>query len=369
MKRQPGSAANPFSADLLERGAAGYAGYAVGLMLDRDPGLPERAGTGAGSAWRAHLTQRVLELAAAVAAGEDRLFTGRVTWSRKAFLARQQDEGDLRRSLEALRDVLAERLPAPAMPLPLAYLEAALTGLAGPPPVPEASELDPAQPHHRLALTYLEQILAGNVADGIRLVTRAALNGLGAEAAYTRVLLPAQREVGRLWHAGEIGIAEEHMVTAATQRVMAVVADQATGQPPNGRTVVVAAVSGNVHDIGLRAVGDLYQLAGWRVIFVGADVPLQEFPTMLTFFGADLLMLGATMATHVARVEQTVHSIRTRCERPVRVLVGGGAFDEVPELWRKVGADGYAPTIDGALSVGARLVGLGSDGTGEPRPA
>ena len=42
----------------------------------------------------------------------------------------------------------------------------------------------------------------------------------------------------------------------------------------------------------------------------------------------------------------------------MRVVVGGAAFDEVPDLWTRVGSDGYAPTIDQALDVGARLVGL-----------
>ena len=139
---------------------------------------------------------------------------------------------------------------------------------------------------------------------------------------------------------------------------MAVVASQAPRQPANGRTVVVAAVSGNVHDVGLRALADMYQLAGWRVIFVGADVPMLDLPTLLVFFEADLLMLGATLATHVPRVEQAIRSIRARCERPVRVVVGGAAFDEAPDLWTRVGSDGYAPTIDQALDVGARLVGL-----------
>lgn len=369
MQQHTESAGNAFAADLLERGASGYAGFAAALMVERDPGLRERDGAGAPGAWRGHLTQRVLELSAAVAVGEHRLFTGRVTWSRKAFRARQQQDGDLRASLEALREVLAERLPAPAAPLPLHYLEAALDSLAGPPPEPDASELDPRRADHRLALTYLEKVLAGNIADAISTVTAAALNGLGAEAAYTDVLLPAQREVGRLWHAGQIGIAEEHMVTAATQRVMAVVADRAPRQAPNGRTVVVAAVSGNVHDIGLRAAADIYQLAGWRVIFVGSDVPLMEIPSTLTFFAADLLMLGATLATHVARVEQAVQSIRNRCERPVKVLVGGSAFDEAPELWQKIGADGYAPTISTALEVGSRLVGLDGKSAGQAGPA
>jgi hypothetical protein len=42
----------------------------------------------------------------------------------------------------------------------------------------------------------------------------------------------------------------------------------------------------------------------------------------------------------------------------VRVVVGGAAFDEASDLWSKVGSDGYAPTIDQALDLGARLVGL-----------
>jgi methanogenic corrinoid protein MtbC1 len=358
MARTQPSHGNAFAGDLLERTASGYAGLAASLMLDRDPGLRDRQGPTAAGTWRAHLTQRVLELAAAVLAGEPRLLTGRVTWARKAFKARGQDELDLRNSVQALRDVLVEQLPKHAIDLPVGYLDAALATLALPAPAPDPCELDPKRPADRLALQYLQKILEGNVAEAIDVVTAAALNGLGPRAVYADVLLPAQREVGRLWHAGEISIAEEHMVTAATQRTMAVVASQAPKHRANGRTVVVAAVSGNVHDIGLRAAADMFQLAGWRVIFVGSDIPMQDLPTMLAFFETDLLMLGATLGTHIPRVQQAILSIRERCERPVSVIVGGAAFDEAPDLWEKVGSDGYAPTIDRAIEVGARLVGL-----------
>jgi len=358
MARAQPTAGNPFAGDLLERGAAGYAGFAASHMLDRDPGLKDRQGPNALASWRSHLTQRVLELAAAVLAGDARLFLGRVTWSRKAFRARGQDDQDIRHSILALRDVLVERLPERALAPAVGYLDLALKLLASPAPAPDSSELDPKRPADRLALEYLQLVLEGNVADAIAVVTRAAGNGPGAAAVYTDVLLPAQREIGRLWHAGEVSIAEEHMVTSATQRAMAVVASQAPRKPANGRTVVVAAVSGNVHEVGLRALADMYQLAGWRVIFVGSDVPMQDLPTMLAFFEADLLMLGATLATQVPRVEQAIRAIRERCERPVRVVVGGAAFDEAPELWSSIGSDGYAPTVDQALDVGSRLVGL-----------
>ena len=50
-----------------------------------------------------------------------------------------------------------------------------------------------------------------------------------------------------------------------------------------------------------------------------------DFEKALAFFEADLLMLGATLGTHVPRVEQAIRCIRERCERPVRVVVGGAA--------------------------------------------
>lgn len=121
-----------FSADLLERSASGYAGFAAALMLERDPAMQERDGAGAPAAWRSHLTQRVLDLAAALSAGEPQLFTGRVLWTRKAFRAQARDEADIRRSIQALRDVLAERLPKPALDAPLACLDATLDELAAP---------------------------------------------------------------------------------------------------------------------------------------------------------------------------------------------------------------------------------------------
>ncbi len=347
-----------FSADLLERSASGYAGFAAALMFERDPAMLEREGSGALAIWRSHLTQRVLELAAALSAGEPKLFSGRVSWSRKAFRAKARDEADIRRSIQALRDVLAERLPQPAMDAPLACLDAALQILDAPAEAPDPTELDPQRATDRLALEYLQMILEGNAAEAVSLVSRAVSDGLSPQKLYMEVLLPAQREVGRLWHAGELSVAEEHMVTAVTQRAMAVVISQASAGPSNGHTVVVAAVSGNVHDIGLRALADMYQLAGWRVIYVGSDVPMLDLPALLVFYEADLLMLGATLATHVPRVEQAIAAIRERCERPVRVVVGGAAFDEAPELWSRIGSDGYASGIDEALALGARLVGI-----------
>ena len=352
------SAGNAFAAEMLERGASGYAGFAASVLLDKSAGIKQRYQPDPFGNWKSHLTQRILELAAAVSTGEPLMFSSRVLWSRKAFLARNQDEMDLVISLSALRDVLAENLPAAANKEALAYLQEAMDMLSGEAPVIDDSELDPSREHDRLALRYLQRVLEGDVAQAINELVESTREGMTATDVYLQVLLPAQREIGRLWHLGDVNVAEEHLVTFATQRAMAVVVQSVPHDSANGKTMVAAAVAGNVHDIGLRAVSDVYQMAGWRTIFLGCDMPMQDLPATLTFFNADLLLLTATLGTQLPRTRQTIKTIRERCGNDVKILVGGAAFDEAQDIWRKVGADGYGPTIDEALRVGNELVGL-----------
>ena len=348
---------NGFAAQLLERGATGYAGFAAAALLEKDPSVRDAFGTDALGGWKHHLGQRLMELSAALTAAEPKIFVARVVWTTKAFRARNRDESSVRRSLEALREVLGERLPEPARAAPLDYLDQALQALDGPPAPQEASELDPSKPADRLALTYLQKVLEGDVPGAVNEVVAATRNGLDLRSAYIEVLLPAQREIGRLWHLGEVNVAEEHLVTAATQRAMAVLSGTAPPVPSNGKTALVAAVVSNAHDVGLRALADLYQLAGWRTIGLGADVPIEDLPATLGYFQADLLLLGATISTQVPRVQQTIANVRARTDHPVKIVVGGAAFDEAPDLWKKIGADGYASRVDEAVALGARLVG------------
>ncbi len=347
-----------FAAELLERSASGFAGYAASVMLDRAPQIKVRYQPDPFANWKSHLTQRILELAAALNTGEPLVFSSRILWTRKAFIARQQEESDIAISLAALREVLAENLPAAAATEPLAYVEQALDTLSEAVPDLEESELDPSRPNDRLALQYLQSILEGNGVQALNDLLARKDDGMTPLDLYLNVLLPAQREIGRLWHLGDVTIAEEHMVSQATQRAMAILVHSAAHAAANGKTMVAAAVAGNVHDIGLRAVSDVFQMEGWRTIFLGADVPMQELPSTLTFFDADLLLLTATLSTQLPRVRYSIKAVRDRCERDVKILVGGAAFDDAAEVWRKVGADGYAGNLEAAVQEGGKLVGL-----------
>lgn len=348
--------ANAFVASLLDNGARGYAAAAAERLLQRRPEAAQRFGDSAFSDWHRHLVQRLEELAAAVRVGEPRLFVADVVWSRRAFDSRGVPREDLHTSLECLAEVLGEELPEPARPAARAALDAALAALAaGPQAEPP---LDSATTEGKLALSYVLALLEGDRRKAMSLVLSAVEDGLPGRRALAEVLSLAQREMGRMWHAGELSVAQEHFVTSTTESLIVLLAAREAAAEPLGRTVVAASAPGNAHDLGTRLLAELFDLAGWRVIHLGQDVPGVDLAAAVDEFQADLLVLSVALSTQLKSAAEAI--VEVRSARPeAKVLVGGLAFEKTPELWRQLGADGYAADAESAVTTATELLDLG----------
>ena len=174
-------------------------------------------------------------------------------------------------------------------------------------------------------------------------------------SAYLKVLIPALREAGRMWHAGELRIAEEHVITTTTQRAMALLCERGRTSVCNDKTALLGCVAGNVHAIGICAISDFFEMAGWRVVNLGADVPIEEIARSVQLFDADVVMLSAALDPHLKAVQRAIADVRGLEERDVKIIVGGPAFEKVPDLWRKLGADGYSARVEDTEPLASRL--------------
>jgi len=346
----------PEAARSLESHASEIAAAAAAHLLANNPQMRERFGGGALHVWTEHLNQRLLELCAAMTSGRKRLFVSRVTWSRAAMIAREVEPGDLQASLASLRAGVQPYLTGATQQAAVECIDAAIATLRQEAYVPESCALDPGLMPERIALRYIQAVIAGNAIPGMAIVLDAVDDGLSVQEAIFKVLLPAQREVGRLWHVNKISIAEEHMVTMTTQRLMAVLASRAQRAPDRGRTAIAAAVSGNIHDIGIRAIAYLLEFEGWRTIYLGGDVPRTEVPAAIECFEADIVLLSLALSSQVPALQRTIGEIRARCGDRVKIMVGGNGLNGFGELWKSLGADGYAATADAALVVADELV-------------
>jgi MerR family transcriptional regulator, light-induced transcriptional regulator len=62
------------------------------------------------------------------------------------------------------------------------------------------------------------------------------------------------------------------------------------------------------------------------------------------------------MTFHLEAVAATVRALRANQEtHDLRIMVGGHVFNREPDLWREIGADGYARDAEDAVAVAGRI--------------
>jgi MerR family transcriptional regulator, light-induced transcriptional regulator len=173
---------------------------------------------------------------------------------------------------------------------------------------------------------------------------------------YSRILQPALAEVGRLWHLGESSVADEHLATATVERVMARLRPHFNRAGRRNRTVLATSVSGDLHAIGVRMVADFFEMDGWDALCLGANTPGEDVQDMLRSTPANLLAVSASGLLHLRELGEMIAAVRAAPDLAgLPILVGGAAFNTIPDLWREVGADGSASSAAAAVDAGNRL--------------
>ena len=284
-------------------------------------------------------------LATALEASSATMFLDYAGWAKVMLAKRNVTEEDLVKNLEVAAQVLRE------WPDAVAVLRMAVEEL---PSMPDdvASMLDPRSPLWTVASDYLAALLGGSRREALQVVTKALDGGASIRDVYRHVFEPVQQEIGRLWQLNQISVAQEHFCTAATQHIMTqLYARVFAGEHTKGRAVAMC-VGGELHEVGLRIVTDLLELEGWQTWYLGASVPPAAAVQLCVERQADALLVSATLPPHLPAVAEVIRLFRARPElEGAKVIVGGRAFRTAPDLWRRIGADGYAATADGCLEL------------------
>lgn len=182
--------------------------------------------------------------------------------------------------------------------------------------------------------------------------------GILPRALYLEVLGPALREVGSRWQLGQISVAQEHLATAIVTSLMATVAPRLAEPPPVDRRAVLACTDGELHDVGLRMVGDFLEADGWDVLFLGALTPPDDLVRLVAETRPDAVGLSTALTTHLASAGQTISAIRDVGEPPF-IMVGGQAYGVDGAAAQGLGADAWLADAGAASSLLRARFGAG----------
>jgi methanogenic corrinoid protein MtbC1 len=157
-------------------------------------------------------------------------------------------------------------------------------------------------------------------------------DGVGAHSAFDRLLasvsvdavlvdvvLPYLRDLGDRWAAGRASVAQEHFASNLIRgRLLALARDWDRGDGP---ALLLACLPGEAHDLGLIIFGMLAERRGWRVIFLGADTPLDTVHAAIRdtqpSFTVLVALTPALIATHADDLR--------RLAALTRLAIAGGA--------------------------------------------
>lgn len=104
---------------------------------------------------------------------------------------------------------------------------------------------------------------------------------------------------------------------------------------------VIGVVEGDTHDIGKNLVKIMMETAGFEMIDLGRDVPLQDFVDKSKEVNASFICLSTLMTTTMGGMGVVIEKLKEAGLREeVKVIIGGGPISK--KFADQIGADGYS---------------------------
>ncbi len=213
----------------------------------------------------------------------------------------------------------------------------------------------PDQLQSLLAEAFTAALVAGDPREAERVVRDAIDAGFDQATIDEAVVAPAMRHIGDLWHRGEITVADEHLATDISYRVLALqreafrVADRRTHE-----RVMLAAVEGERHVLGLEMAGALLRHEGFDVRMLGADLPIDSLAWVVERHRPAIFGFTVTMPAARDLLPLAIDEVR-RSAPSIGILVGGqGAPEDLSITDRLIAVSGVATVVEEADALLAR---------------
>jgi DNA-binding transcriptional MerR regulator len=146
------------------------------------------------------------------------------------------------------------------------------------------------------------------------------LRHLGLQRFATELVLPLATQVGDLWSLGKLPIASEHL---ASEVVVHALKGALSETPGDGPLLIASALPGERHEWGLLATLAQAREAGWRVQYLGPDLPLDDVIQAAWTLRPAVVALSASNVELLERSLPDLNHFVSRLPPGVRAVIGG----------------------------------------------
>ncbi len=165
----------------------------------------------------------------------------------------------------------------------------------------KALSLSPIQAQQERVINEMIQFTVDMQMDEIESLLDAYIMSKGIEKTIIQIIFPFLERIGILWHTNHINPAQEHLITNIIRQKLIVGIESANSKSSIKKSILLFLPEGEYHELGLLFIHYLLKSRGIKVIYIGANVPLD-----------DVLFVTKTMKpdhlyTHLTSVANSFH--------------------------------------------------------------
>jgi DNA-binding transcriptional MerR regulator len=166
------------------------------------------------------------------------------------------------------------------------------------------------------------------------------------------LLQPAVARIGEGWYRGEVTVQQEHFSSAlAIRRLEALI----MAAPPAIRPgrILAACPPQEQHVFGLLLLTFLLRRQGWGVVYLGANVPVEQLETTMAAAKPHLVILAAQQLHTASTLLEMAQPLE---QQGIPLAYGGRIFNLLPELRARVPGHFVGDRLESAPEVIERLM-------------
>ncbi|MBT8378810.1 MAG: MerR family transcriptional regulator [Ignavibacteria bacterium] len=151
------------------------------------------------------------------------------------------------------------------------------------------------------------------------------------------LIVPLVYKLGELWHEGLIRVANEHLATAVIRSFLASLIDQ--NEPDKNAPILIsAAPRGQDHELGAMIVGVTAAPLGWKVIYLGPNLPVEEIAAVADSLEAKVVALSIVYPGDDQQLKLELQNLRRILPQNTSLIIGGRASVDYLDIIDEIGA-------------------------------
>lgn len=151
------------------------------------------------------------------------------------------------------------------------------------------------------------------------------------------VVIPLVYKIGDMWHEGEIRVANEHLASSVIRSFLFNLLESYPSN--NSAPVLISATPrGQEHELGALIAGVVAASAGWKVVYLGANLPAEEIGAVVSYLNAKVVAISLVYPSDDPSLPKELKKLKQILPSGVSIIAGGRAVDGYLNSLDEIGA-------------------------------